>query len=325
MLNTLIYIIGFILSMVVTCIVMPFYIKKLKEHNINQSVSEYALDEYKNKAKTPIMGGLIFVVVPLIIYFVLLNKKAISSPLCNLVIVSFIGFCLVGFADDLMIILRHNNEGLSPRLKLILEFVITVVIYFVFFNGQKYFMIDVPFINGGVEVSCFIFLPFMVLLYLAEANAVNFTDGMDGLCAGVSLIGLIAFGVIAYINGETSILLLILCVIGGLVGYLFFNFHPAKIFMGDSGSLALGALFASIAIALNSEIALFVIGGVFVIEMFCVCLQLTCVKLFHKRVFSYTPIHYAFVLKGNSEVKVVLGFYALAIILGIIGLLLGIS
>lgn len=318
---TLISILGFVLSLLLTVIVMPLFIKALKSHNINQSVSEYALDEYKKKDKTPIMGGLIFVVVPIIVYMII-NRNAFSSPSTNMIIISFISFCLVGFADDMMIILKHNNEGLSPRFKLICELIITVIIFFIFKNSLS-LCIDIPFTNGGVTLVWFIFLPFMVLLYTAEANAVNFTDGMDGLCAGVSFIALIAFAVICYIAKEFNSFVFILCIMGGLVGYLFFNFHPAKIFMGDSGSLALGALFASLAITLNKEIALFIIGGVFVWEMFCVCLQLTWVKLFHKRVFSYTPIHYAFVLKGKKEVHVVLMFYCLAIILMLIGLFVG--
>ena len=319
--NTLIAFVGLIISLVVTCIVMPVFIKILKSHNINQSVSEYALDSYKQKDKTPIMGGLIFVVVPLIAY-IAINPNRFSNPLVNFVVLSFICFCLVGFWDDLLIILRHNNEGLSPRFKLFLELIITVVLFIIYKNDLS-FCIDIPFINGGITIPWYAFLVFMILLFSAEANAVNFTDGMDGLCAGVSLIGLIAFGVIAYIYKETNLFVLILCIIGGLIGYLFFNFHPAKIFMGDSGSLALGALFSSIAIMLDKEIALFVIGGVFVIEMFCVCLQLTSVKLRHKKVFAYTPIHYAFVIKGKKEVNVVIMFYILALILGVLGLYIG--
>ena len=314
-------IICFVLSLVVTVILMPLFINVLKKHHVNQSVSEYALESYKKKDKTPIMGGLVFVVVPLLVYLIL-NSESLNDPSMLMVIISYVGFCLVGFADDIMIILRGNNDGLSPKLKLFLEFIIVVVIYIIFKDNLS-FSIDVPFINGGLSINPIIFLIFIILLYLAEANAVNFTDGMDGLCAGVSAIGLLAFLIISYKLNNQNMFIFILTIIGGLIGYLFFNFHPAKIFMGDSGSLALGALFTSIAIVLDKEIALFFIGGVFVIEMFCVCLQLLSVKLFHKRVFSYTPIHYAFVLKGNKETKVVIGFYLVALILSLIGLFVG--
>lgn len=312
---------GFILSLVLTCVIMPFYIKALKNHNINQSVSEYALGEFKNKAKTPIMGGLIFVVAPVIIYLII-NGHAITNPYALLVVLSYCLYCVVGFWDDLLIIIRHNNEGLSPKFKLALQIIFAICLYLVF---RPYISntIAIPFTNYSLRLPSFIYLIFMVLLYGAESNAVNFTDGMDGLCAGVSFIALIPFLVICCLKGHLDLAILIACVLGGLIGYLFFNFHPAKIFMGDSGSLALGGLFASLSIVLDNEIALFVIGGVFVIEMFCVVVQQLSVRIRHKRVFSYTPIHYAFTIKGYKEAKVVTSFYLLQLVLSIIGLYIG--
>lgn len=310
-------------STALTVLVMPFYIKMLKSRNLNQSVSEYALEEYKQKQKTPIMGGLVFVVVPLIV-LAIVYPEAYTNKETLMIIVSFVLYCLVGFFDDILILLRHNNEGLSPRFKLILEIIITIVIFFTF-KDILTLSIDIPFANTSITLPWFIFLPFMVLLYTAEANAVNFTDGMDGLCAGVSLIALIPFAIISCVKGMHHITIMIMPILGGLIGYLFFNFHPAKIFMGDSGSLALGALFASLSIILNKEIALFVIGGVFVWEMFCVCIQISSVKLFHKKVFRYTPIHYAFVLRGMKEVNVVLMFYLIQLVLSVVGLIIGLN
>ena len=319
----IICIIGFVLSCGLLMIVMPFFIKALKKRNVNQVTSEYALNEFKNKEKTPIMGGLLFVVMPVIAYFII-NTNALQDRKTLFVILSFVLYCLVGFIDDMLIIIRNKNDGLSPITRLLMELAITVGLYFAFsdvINTQ----ITIPFVNIGIQLNPIIFVAFMSLLYMAEANAVNFTDGMDGLCAGVSFIGLIPFVILMVINNNLNTALLLFCVLGGLLGYLFFNRHPAKIFMGDSGSLALGGLFASIAIVNDYTIALFVIGGVFVIEMFCVCLQQISVRLFHKRVFSYTPIHYAFVIKGYKETKIVLGFYVLAAVLALIGLFIGIN
>ena len=183
--------------------------------------------------------------------------------------------------------------------------------------------VTIPFINVGIQLNWFLFLAFMILLNMAEANAVNFTDGMDGLCAGVSFFALLPFVVFGLRSGYDHIVVFLFCILGGLLGYLRFNFHPAKIFMGDSGSLALGALFASLGIVMDKTIALFFIGGVFVIEMFCVVTQQLSVRLFHKRVFSYTPIHYAFVIKGYKEKNIVLSFYLVEIILALIGLFIG--
>lgn len=319
----IICVIGFVLSCGLLMIVMPSFIKALKKRNVNQVTSEYALDEYKNKEKTPIMGGLLFVVMP-VIAFMIINTKGLEDRKTLFVILSFVLYCMVGFIDDMLIILRNKNDGLSPMTRLLMELAITIGLYFGF-KDVILTQITIPFTNIGIQINPIIFVGFMALLYMAEANAVNFTDGMDGLCAGVSFIGLIPFVILMLINNNSNITLLLFCILGGLLGYLFFNHHPAKIFMGDSGSLALGGLFASIAIVGDYTIALFVIGGVFVIEMFCVCLQQISVRLFHKRVFSYTPIHYAFVIKGYKETKIVLGFYILAGVLALIGLFIGIN
>ena len=317
----LIALLGCVLSFVIVFVIMPFYINMLKQHNINQEVSEYALDEYKSKAKTPIMGGLLFVVVPIIVYMII-NFKGLKDNNTLMVIISYVLFCLVGFLDDLLIILRKDNEGLSPKVKLILEFFFSIIVFIIFRNTLS-FEITIPFVENHISFAWYIYLPIIILMFLGEANAVNFTDGMDGLCAGVSSIGLIGFLIILLFKQQYNTFILVTCILGGLFAYLHYNHFPAKIFMGDSGSLALGGLFASIALITNSEIALLLIGGVFLIEMFCVCLQLSCVKLFHKKIFSYTPIHYAFVLKGHKETKVVLGFYAAALILTILGVIVG--
>lgn len=316
-------IIGFALSCILLMIIMPFFISTLKKKNINQVTSEYALNEYKNKEKTPIMGGLLFVVIPLIVY-IAINFKSINNQKVLFVILSFVLYCGVGFADDMLVIKRGKNDGLSPISRLVMEFVISVVLYFIFKDIIPN-QITIPFTTIGIQINPIVFVLFMSLLYMAEANAVNFTDGMDGLCAGVSFIGLIPFVVLLLNRNEIDIAILVFCILGGLLGYLYFNRHPAKIFMGDSGSLALGALFASIAIVEDLSIALFVIGGVFVVEMLCVVLQQLSVRLFHKRIFSYTPIHYAFVIKGHKETKIVLGFYIVELLLAIIGLLIGLN
>lgn len=321
--NYTIYILGFLLSLIIVVLIMPYYIKALKNRKINQVTSEYALNEFKQKDKTPIMGGLLFVVVPIVVFFVV-NIATINDKTVLFVILSFVLYCLVGFLDDILVIVRNNNEGLSPLTRILMELVFTLALYLIFSDVIPK-QITIPFINIGIQIHPIIFVPFMALLYMAEANAVNFTDGMDGLCAGVSFIALIALFVCAIVSKQYNISILIICVLGGLLAYLFFNKHPAKIFMGDSGSLALGALFASIALVLDKTIALFIIGGVFVIEMFCVVVQQLSVRLFHKRVFSYTPIHYAFVLKGYKETKIVLVFYLIELLLALIGLFIGLN
>lgn len=320
--NTL-YAIGFVVTVIAMLIVMPKYIKKLKSLNINQVASEYALDDFKMKDKTPIMGGLLFVIIPVIV-FAAINIKGFADKKLLFVLLSYVSYCTVGFLDDYTIVVKHNNEGLSQKSRLVMELVYATVLFFIFRDIISC-QISVPFSSITVELKWYLFLPFMVLLYMAEANAVNFTDGMDGLCAGVSFISLIPLLVFTFIYKESNLSLFLICILGGLTGYLRFNYHPAKIFMGDSGSVALGALFASLGIVMDKTVALFFIGGTFVIEMFCVVVQQLSVRLFHKRVFSYTPIHYAFSIKGYKENKIVPAFYALTFVLALIGLLIGLN
>lgn len=314
---------GFFITLVLMLVAMPRFIAYLKNRNINQVESEYALDEFKHKDKTPIMGGLLFVLIPCLVY-ILIYPSALNEKPQLFVLLSYLLFCSVGFIDDCLVIKSHTNDGLSAKTRLLMELAYTIIL-FILFKDIIPMQVSIPFVNITIKLPWFIFLPFMSLLYMAEANAVNFTDGMDGLCAGVSFIALIPFLILSVIKQYYAIVVLIVCILAGLLGYLYFNFHPAKIFMGDSGSLALGALFASLGILLDKTIALFFIGGVFVIEMFCVVIQQISVRLFHKRVFSYTPIHYAFVLKGHKETKIVLSFYLLQAVLSIIGLYIGLN
>ena len=309
----------FALSLGLMLWIMPKFIKKLKSLNYNQSVSEYALEEYKQKAKTPIMGGLMFVLIPIIVVLVI-DRYAFTNPNSLLVILSYLLFCSVGFADDYIIIVKQNNDGLSPKLKMLLQLIFAGLIFVLFKN---YINTEINILGFSLDLGLFYSL-FMIFMYAAESNAVNFTDGMDGLCAGVSFIALIPFLIFAFIVKEFHVALIIAAVLGGLIGYLKFNFFPAKVFMGDSGSLALGALFASLAVVLNKEFALLFVGGVFLWEMVCVCIQQIAVRTVHHRVFRYTPIHYAFVLRGLKEKKVVILFYVIAIICSLVGLLIGV-
>ena len=319
----IVFLICFIACLIISILVYPFFINFLKSYNINQAVSEYSLEEYKNKSDTPIMGGIIFVIIPIVI-FLASDPSFYVSPSGKIlfILITFAIFCLIGFIDDLVITITKKNDGISPSIKLLLEFGFIIILYILFYDTFST-VIEIPIIHYTVDLKYF-YLPFIAFMYVAEANACNFTDGMDGLCAGVSAIGLVCFGVLAFFKAEYHLLLFISCMLGSLVAYLFFNFHPAKIFMGDSGSLALGALFAGLAIALDAYIPLLLISFVFIVEMICVCIQQVVYRLFKKRVFTYTPIHYAFIIKGKKETSVVIGFYIVALISGIAGVIIGI-
>lgn len=318
----IVFLICFIACLGISLVILPFFINFLKSYNLNQAVSEYSLEEYKNKSTTPIMGGIIFVTIPIVI-FVASDPSFYASPSSKIlfILANFIVFCLIGFIDDLCILITKKNDGISPSVKLLLEFSSVVILYLVFYKTLDS-NIYIPIIHKTIDFKYF-YLPFLAFMYVSEANACNFTDGMDGLCAGVSFIGLVCFGVLAYMKAEYHILLFISCMLGSLVAYLFYNFHPARIFMGDSGSLALGALFSGLAVALNAYVPLLLISFVFIIEMLCVCIQQIAVRVFKHRVFSYTPIHYAFIIKGKKETSVVIGFYIVALISGIAGVVIG--
>lgn len=318
----IIFLICFIACLIISLLIYPIFINYLKSINASQAVSEYSLDEYKNKVKTPIMGGLIFIVIPIVI-FLAADPSFYNTPSSKLffVLLAIACYFFVGFIDDLTILITKKNDGISPSLKLLLEFGSIIILYFIFKDSIRT-TVYIPFLQIDFDLK-YLFLPFLAFCYVSEANACNFTDGMDGLCAGVSIIGLLSFLVIAIYKGEYHISVFIACVLGSLFAYMFFNFHPAKIFMGDSGSLALGALFAGLAFALDAFVPLLLIGFVFIFEMVCVCLQKISYKLFRKRIFSYTPIHYAFIIKGKSEVSVVIGFYLFAFVTGILGVIVG--
>lgn len=301
--------------------VMPHYICLLQKVGANQEVSEYALDEFKAKAKTPIMGGLLFVVFPVFICVVLM-PNLIFDPQALFILLSFVIFGAIGFIDDFLILMRHNNLGLSPKKKLGMQ-LISALLLCLLFRDTLHSDIYLPFLHVQLSLA-WLYIPFAVLLFASEANAVNFTDGMDGLCAGVSFIALLPFVIIALLQKQMNIALICAAVMAALLAYLHYNSFPARIFMGDSGSLALGGLFTAVALMLHSEVVLFFAGGIFVWEMVCVTLQLSWVKLFHKRLFSYTPIHYAFKLKGISEKRIVESFYLITMFLVFVAIILGV-
>lgn len=306
-----------ILSWASVYLLMPTYIRHLKAWGANQEVSEYALQEFKDKAKTPIMGGLLFVFLPLVVCGIV-KPELWFNPHASFVILAYILYGLIGFVDDFLILLRHDNKGLSVKKKLILQFFFAFLLIFIY-RDYLNSVVTIPLVNISFNFG-WLFYPLAILLFASEANAVNFTDGMDGLCAGVSSISLSVFLFIYLWRADLDLATITIAIIGGLIAYLHYNQYPAKVFMGDSGSLALGGLFASLSLISDSVIIGLIAGGIFVWEMACVVLQLSWVKIFHKRLFSYTPIHYAFKLKGICEKRIVNSFYIIAAICALVAI-----
>lgn len=312
-------VIGFVISLVLVLALMPSLIEFLKKLSLRQSVSEYALEDDKKKAGTPIMGGILFIVVPVILSVILTLVMGTASFTSDflIVLIAFVGYGLIGFVDDYLIAIRKNNDGLKPGQKFAMQVVLAVLIFILFRNGDL--SIAIPFtdirLNLGVGYGV------LALFMLAgSSNAVNLTDGMDGLSAGVTFIALIPLLILAYLKGSSAVMVLIACLMGALLGYLHYNNKPARIFMGDTGALALGGILAAVAMVLKEEIALIFIAGIPVIETLCVIIQQVSVRTFHKRVFVYTPIHYAFRIKGMSEVNIVRLFRIVEAVFAALGL-----
>lgn len=309
--------IGFLVSLGIVLVAMPPFIKYLQKLSLKQSVSEYALEDDKKKAGTPIMGGILFIIVPILVTLIAF-PSSITKLNTWIIILAFIGYGCIGFIDDYLIAIKKNNDGLSPLQKFALQ-VILAVVFFLLYRIEGELEITIPFIGGQLPLNWGYF--FLVLfMFAGSSNAVNLTDGMDGLSSGVTIIALIPYVVIAYVQEQMEVMMFVICLIGALLGYLYYNKKPARIFMGDTGALALGGVLAALAMVTKTELALIMIAGVPVIETLCVIIQQVSVRTRHKRVFTYTPIHYAFRIKGMPEVNIVKMFWVVEAICAAIGL-----
>lgn len=311
----------FVLSLSIVLVMMPFLIQYLKKLSFKQTVSEYALEDDKKKAGTPIMGGILFIIVPVVL--TLIFVKGIFHDLDTLIVLlAFMGYGLIGFVDDFLIAVLKNNEGLKPLHKFLMQ-VLLAVIFFMLYRSHASLEIILPITHIVIPLGIAYF--FLVLfMFAGSSNAVNLTDGMDGLSSGVSIIALVPYLVITLKQEKIGLAIFVVCLIGALLGYLYYNKKPARVFMGDTGSLALGGVLAALAMITKTELLLILIAGVPVIETLCVMIQIGSVKIRHKKVFPYTPIHYAFRIKGMPEVSIVRMFWLVEAILAGIGLFIGI-
>lgn len=311
----------FVLSLSIVLVTMPFLIQYLKKLSFKQTVSEYALEDDKKKAGTPIMGGILFIIVPVVL--TLIFVKGVFQDLDTLIVLlAFMGYGLIGFVDDFLIAVLKNNEGLKPLYKFLMQ-VLLAVIFFILYRSHASLEITLPITRIVLPLGIAYF--FLVLfMFAGSSNAVNLTDGMDGLSSGVCIIALIPYLVITLKQEKIGLAIFVVCLIGALLGYLHYNKKPARVFMGDTGSLALGGVLAALAMITKTELLLILIAGVPVIETLCVMIQIGSVKIRHKKVFPYTPIHYAFRIKGMPEVSIVRMFWLVELILAGIGLLIGI-
>ncbi len=308
-----------LLGLILTLLVTPQFIAFMRKIDVSQVVSEFSLEEFKSKASTPIMGGVVFILVP-IIATIILYPHFYENPRILILFMVYAGYGLIGFIDDYLIVVKKNNDGLKPLYKFLMQVLFSVIFYVVYHRFSST-TITLPFINLSLDLGWF-YAVFVFFLLTGSSNALNLTDGMDGLASGLMVFALLPFIYSALKQEQFLIAVFLAAVEGSLLGYLRYNISPALIFMGDTGSLALGALLASSAILLKREINLAIIGGVFVAETLCVIIQQVAVRVFHKKVFTYTPIHYSFKIRGTAENQVVYAFWLWGIICAGLGFLM---
>ncbi|MBR3524141.1 MAG: phospho-N-acetylmuramoyl-pentapeptide-transferase [Bacilli bacterium] len=320
---TLTILIGLIFSFMIALILIPVLIKI----GADQRLSEYLKDEHKKKAHTPTMGGLIFILPPLLVTTLLLIFHKISfSYNLLIVMITFFLYALIGFIDDYLIIKYNNNNGLSEKAKFIMQFIVALIFMFLFLHAGNEPLLWLHSLNLKLDIG-FSYGFFIIIILLSSSNAVNITDGLDGLAGGLSLIALITFVIIilstGWLEGYYEIAIFILILIGSLITFLFFNIYPAKIFMGDTGSLALGSLLGVLAILTRHEILLILICIVFVLETLSCVIQRIYYKIFKRRILPMTPIHHTFE-KKYPEFDVVKIFWLIGLIASLISLICGV-
>ena len=315
---------GFIGATIFGLIIIPF-LKKLKA---GQNINIY-VEAHRNKAGTPTMGGLIFIIPTFAItLFLLLTGKIEYSVNLVILLFVFLSYGLIGLLDDFISLRRKTNKGLTQFQKILLQLIVALVFYVLFRQytaGDSYLRISALGIDWNLG---WFYGVFILFLLVGSSNAVNLTDGLDGLAGGLSAIAFLAFGLIAmgswWIEGNSDMGIFCFILMGSIMGFLVYNSNPAKVFMGDTGSLTLGATMATIAILTSHELSLAVIGGVFVIETLTVIIQISSVVLLKRRVFLMTPIHHHFERLGWRENDIVKLFWIVGFILSLCALIYGV-
>lgn len=311
--------VAFITAFGMTLLLGPIFIPILRRLKFGQTVRDDGPSTHLKKTGTPTMGG-IFFLLPLI---VLAIYYSVEYPKILPLVLATIGFGAVGFVDDFIKVVRKRKDGLYPRQKTFgLILVATVYTFYMVYGTDLGTDIIIPFkgMDATFALPEWIYIPFTIIFLYAVTNSVNLTDGVDGLCAGVTLIILVFFTIVALSQGEWDYIKLFSALVaGGSLGFLAYNTYPARVFMGDTGSLALGGAVGVIAIAAKMPWILLIIGGVYVLESLSVIIQVAYFKRTRKRVFKMTPIHHHFELSGWRETKVVSVFYVVTVVLCLVG------
>lgn len=318
------------LAAAIILVLMPFWIKLLRYRKIGQQIRADGPQRHLQKQGTPTMGGVVMLVAVVVtsLVFAPLNMPLVLALLATVLT------ALLGFLDDFESVAHRRSLGLTPHAKLIGQAVIVVVFTLLAVNLLDLspvvtlpggFSIDLGVlapsfeVGGRTVVVPWLYVVFVYLLMAGFSNAVNLNDGLDGLCGGCSAVTLAVMGMVAFASDDLSLAVFAFACVGACVGFLWFNCYPASIFMGDTGSLALGTAFASLAVLTKTEVVSLVIGGIFIIEVMSVIIQVASFKLTGKRVFLMAPLHHHFEKKGWAETKVVTRFWLVAAAFAAVG------
>jgi phospho-N-acetylmuramoyl-pentapeptide-transferase len=299
-------------------VLTPGFIKLQKKYNIGQKIRQEGPDLHQHKTGTPTMGGIIiFLSVAFSLLFLPVKD--------NITIVSFLlmcGFGMVGLIDDIIKSYKSRSLGLKARNKIALQMAISAIFLYWFFQTDLSIQqIIIPFKKQTIFLATQVYIPFIVLVFLSTSNAVNLTDGLDGLATGLIILALLSYVLITIYQGQKNLAIFIILLTLSCFSFLLFNFHPARIFLGDVGSLGLGGVLATIAVFCKSELFLLLIGGVFVIETLSVIVQVLSIKLNHKPLFLMSPLHHHFEMMKWKEIKIVSLFWISGLIFALLGIL----
>lgn len=313
-----------VVSFLVTVLMLPKLIKYLHYLKFGQAIREEGPQSHMHKKGTPTMGGISFIVATVLALIIAMFIDSSNIKYYILFIYTTISFSIIGYIDDMLIVVKKKNDGLAPRKKLMLQILFSIIFYvLVKFIYEDINYIYIPGLEYQLNIS-YLYMIFVVFWQTGFSNAVNLTDGLDGLATSVTIITTSTFALLAYKENNFPIFVFCLVLVGALIGFLLFNKNPAKIFMGDTGSLALGGILAAISIILHKEIAFIFIGLVYILETLSVIIQVAYFKKTGKRIFKMSPLHHHFELSGYGEVKTVYLFVIIALISSGVGYFLGV-
>lgn len=322
--NFLKLIIAFGIGFILVVLAMPKVIPFLHKMKFGQVEREEGLESHKSKNGTPTMGGIVFVIAAILGAFIV-NFNNLLDPELILATIVLVGYSAIGFVDDALIIVKHSNKGLPPLAKLLAQIALAIICYFFAMNLIPDFtsVITIPLLDINIDMG-YLYPALILVMFAGESNGVNLSDGLDGLATGLSMVAIAPFIIFSIMTKDYTLASYATAMVGALLGFMMFNYHPAKIFMGDVGSLGLGGFLAILAILTKQELLLILVGGVFLMETLSVIIQVVSFKTRGKRVFKMAPIHHHFEMLGWSEQQVTISFWFIGFICGILSIVIGV-